>query len=425
MKNIFVAFAFLMLWNYPSLAEQNLKEVLSKTYKTNPKILSAIANLQANDERLKQVSSLWKPTLSSGASISKATTDSGFGFNQEGSTKTMKLDLLQPLYRGGRTGAAKEIAESDIVTAQINLLKIEQDVLLSAATSYMNITQNQELVKLQQSNRDILNKRLEEVKLRYDLGDVTKTDVAQARSRFLNAEADLIEAKGRLDVTKASFENITGLEPADNLDDKINLMLDIPKNLNDAVNIAMNNNPDILVISEQVNSAVSNVNLIKGERLPELNLQGNVTRSYTPTASPDDSTSITLSANMDLYTGGSVSSRIKQAKLRVNEQKINITDIKREVKEQAVTAWQNLKVSQSTIKARKEQVKSAELALKGVIIEEKNGVRTILDILDAEKEKLDAKTNLIIARHNEVLDKFKLLSKLGLLTSNNIGLEVK
>ena len=401
----------------------SLTDILRDVYLDNPTIEQARSELKAVHESLPQAHAGWKPSVDATAAITAADIDgSNFGGSDGSTEKAIGIGLNQPLFRGGRTLAEIRAAKYEIAAARFAILNVEQDVLLLAVQVYMDVIRDRALVRLGQQNRDVILRQLEATRERFEVGELTRTDVAQAEARLARAEADLITARANMKTSRAAFVNVIGETPGRLVEPEITVSL--PGDLEDATQIALDQAPSVLEAVASHAASEKEVDSVYGELLPEVSFNALWDRSYDPQpGSIDESTtrSVGISASIPLYQAGSVRSRVRQAKQLSNRDYIDILEEKRSARERVVAAWEQLEAARAEIDARNAQIRAAEIAREGVYQEEQVGARTVLDTLDADQELLDAEVSLVTAGRNEVVATFTLAAALGILTPVNLG----
>ncbi|GJL84697.1 MAG: hypothetical protein DHS20C02_04720 [Micavibrio sp.] len=407
----------------PSEESRGLGDVLRRAYLTNPTLLAARQELKATHELLPQAMAGWKPTVSADAGITNTDVDgSNFGTATGSTSKDVGLSLDQPLFRGGRTVSEMAAARSTIAAQAASLSGVEQSVLREAATAYMDVVRDQALFDLSWNNREVIARQLEATQDRFEVGELTRTDVSQAEARLARADADAITARGSLRTVQAVFEQVIGI-PAGKLGEP-SVMLDIPKTLDEAAALAEQANPQVMAATHAHKASEDDVNDVFGELLPTVGLSGSWNRSYDPSPGLIDeqtSRSVGVTASIPLYQAGSVRSRVRQAKQTANQRYIQILETRREARQQAISDWETLQAAQAEIRSRTAQVEASKIAQEGVEAETEVGQRTILDALDANQEFLDAQAALVSARRNEIVASFSLAATLGLLTPERLG----
>lgn len=401
-----------------------LEQTLVKTYKDNPRLVSARKSVMAGDEVVSQALSGWRPTISAGGSIAIQDTDTTPDASADGHDNTKKWDLsiVQPIYKGGATVASTKSAKNNVRANHENLRATENDVLLSAVRAYVDVIRDEAILELNKLNMEVLVKNLEATEARFDVGELTITDVSQSEASLSNARANVVTAQGDLNSSTALYYSIVGEYPeslkAPSSD------LDIPASKDLAISQALKNSPDVLVSQYLDKAAESDIDVINAELLPSLNLTGSIDATYDPSNSTDDVRSSTIKASLTvpLYKSGSSRSKIRQAKHKANQKRIEVLTAQRDVEANTIAAWEDYKAAQSNIVARESQINANEIALQGVFEEEKVGARTVLDVLDAENDLLNSKVELVKANRNKTYSAYKLIANMGKLTAKDLSL---
>lgn len=396
---------------------------LSSTYENNPALKAARAETRAVFERLPQAEAGWRPRVSMNANVSAADGSVEPDMGADGSylTRGASLNLNQPLYRGGRTSADTEAARNVIRAQLARLDRTEQLVLFDAITAYLDVLQNEALLTLATNNRAVISRQLDATRKRFDVGELTRTDVAQAEARLARAESGVITAQAALRSSRAEFVRVIGYPP-ENLGFPLPDM-DIPETLDEAIGYAESWNPNVRAAQYAHRAAESDIDSQYGSLLPEISLSGDLSKSYEPTSSIDKSDGATIGvvASIPLYEAGAVRSRVRQSKKTAQQRYAEILDAKRNAREQTIAAWENLQAARGEVTSRMSQVEASEVARFGVKQEADLGARTILDTLDADQEVLDAQVALVTASRNEVSAVYSLAAALGVLTPRTLG----
>jgi len=410
------------------LAAQTLRQALAVAYTNNPGLLAARANLRSKDEAVPQALAGWRPNVSMSADIARSHTHLNTrqaNRDQMQSPRNMSVDVTQPIFKGLRTLIGVEKAELTVKSTRATLLGKEQDVLLSAVTAFMSVVQDQAKLNLKVNNEQVLQRQLEATQDRFRVGEITKTDVSQAEARVAGAAADRIQFEGNLNNSRANYLKVIGEAPG-----KLVLppALSItPIGLDAAIKAAVRDHPDIVSQRYLERSARINVKSVQGELLPTLNLTGQLKRAWEAASNSDQKTTgqVKLSLSVPLYQKGSVYSRLRAAKQDASQSLQQLEETRRSVSQAAAKAWESVETAKARIKSFSAQIKAAEIALEGVQREAAVGSRTVLDVLDAEQELLDAKINLVGANREKVVASFQLQEAIGQLTAKNLGLAVK
>jgi len=407
----------------------NLPEALAQAYQSNPTLEAERARLRSTDEGVAQALSDWRPTVtvsgSYGAKRSNSTTNGPSNKSAEVTQPlTGALTITQNVYKGGRIGAATKQAENDVKADRARLLATEQTVLFDTATAYANVVRDLAVLELNQNNEVVLWRQLQATQDRFQVGELTLTDVSQAESRLARAQAERIAAEGRLSTARAVFQNLVGLAPTSLQPAKP--LGGIPSTLNSAIEKTKRNNFSILRARYLERAAGNKVRVISGELLPTVSINGSLEANDETTndRSANEKMSITAKISMPLYSSGSVRSRIRAAKQTVSQRRDEYSQAVRDAVQNTTAAWQTLETGRAQIRAYSQSVKAAEIALDGLREEAKVGSRTLLDVLDAEQELLDARVGLVTAKRDEIIASFELRRALGDLTAAKLKLRV-
>ena len=406
---------------------QTLEEALANAYLTNPGLQAARAELRAKDEKVNQALSAWRPHVefSTSGGFDRVERNSGI-FESRGLRRPRSHEIMfeQNLYRGGQTTAETEQRKYEVRAQRAELSKFEQQVLLDATTAYINVVRDQAVVELQKNNEKILLRQLEATRDRFTVGEVTRTDVSQAEGRLARAKADRIQAEGDLKNSRTNFERVVGMPPTElNAPD---LKHQLPETLEEAISTASRENPSVVSAQFIEKAAQKSVRRVTGELLPALSLEGTLRKSEDESSagSTREDASIVATLTIPLYQHGAVMSRVREAKQEAAQRRLEHEDDRRAAIEVVRTAWEDLQTARARIEAFKIGIKSSDIALEGVRQEANVGSRTVLDVLDAEQELLDAQVNLVRAQRDEFVAATELTAAVGKLTAKKFNLEV-
>ncbi|MCR9070097.1 MAG: TolC family outer membrane protein [Alphaproteobacteria bacterium] len=413
----------------PVALAQSLEEALALAYETNPELLAARADLRRTDETAPQARGGWRPNISATGSfgITDVTAESNGTTTTDDHSfpLTGSLNISQPIYTFGRVDAEVDEADANIQAARAGLFASEQNTLLDAVVAYVNVIRDTSILELQVNNVQRLDKQLEATRDRFRVGEVTRTDVAQAEARRARSEADRTQAEGNLITSRVAFERVVGVAPATLTEPSFPPGL--PETRDEAVDIAVQESFSLIQAKFQELAAQHVVTQAEGSLLPDLNLVAQAEQTYN-TSGGDNEVS-TLSAELQLsvpiYQRGVVYSQVRAAKENVNRVRLLVDNTRRVVVETAASAFEDYKTALAQIESLRSEVQSAEIALDGVQQEATVGARTVLDVLDAEQELLDAQVSLVTADRNAVVAAFSLLSALGRLTAQDLALPVE
>ena len=402
---------------------ETLQAAMMRAYQTNPTLQAAQAKLRSVDETVPLAKSGARPSLDFNSQIGQSTIDRS-GIQRDTTPRSLGFSITQPIYKGGRIDADISSAEKRVLAERASLLDAEQSLFLSVATVYFDVWRDQATVKINRKNEEVLRQELQAARDRFKVGEATRTDVAQADSRFSGATASRIEVEGRLANSKATYEKITGNPPSELAAPDLNFP--IPQTLGDAIKQAQEQNPKVISSKFSADSAEHDVDVAEGALLPEVNLEASADRNWDTssfaTGTETDTASITARLRVPLYRSGADYARTRAAKETASQRRVEIHSALDTARETAVSAWERLKTAQATIVSRQKQLKAAELAFEGVKEESKVGTRTILDRLNAEAEALQARVNVVQAQRDKAVALFSVKSAIGELTAEKLKL---
>lgn len=406
----------------------SLEDALAAAYVGNPELEAQRASVRATDEQVPQALSGWRPRVQVDGSIGhQSTSYSNGGQTLYTQPRTVQVGLVQPLFRGFRTVNQTSAAENTVLAARSQLTSVEQQILLNVVEAYMNVLRDEAVLELNENNVQVLTRQLDATRDRFRVGEITRTDVSQAEARLAGAVAGRIGAESTLNTTRATFERIVGL-PAKGLETPASMPA-VPESLDQAVELAIAAQPQVLAAEYQAEAALDSVDVVWGELLPTVNLEAGMTEAWDSSASTNglrtESTSVLATVTVPLYQSGAVYSRMRQAKHTAGQRRLQVDQAKLAAREAAIQAWDSYKAAQAQIKSITSQVDAANVALEGVQREAQVGARTVLDVLDAEQELLDARVNLVRAQRNDRVAAYSLLSAVGNLTAGALGLPVE
>ncbi|MEQ8196253.1 MAG: TolC family outer membrane protein [Rhodospirillales bacterium] len=434
-RSIFCAVVALpcLLTTISPVKAEDIKEALSKAYLNNPTLQAERAGVRATDEGVPQALSNWRPSITASGDLTRQDTFSSTRAGEASSAKEqirtprgVELEITQPLFRGFRTLAATRKAENTVRAARAKLLSVEQTVLQSAAARYMDVVRDQAVLALNINNEQVLRRQLEATQDRFQVGEVTRTDVSQSEARLAGANADRIQAEGDLETTRAAYKNVVGAYPEKLISpSEKDLGAKFPKSKAEAMELAKDNHPDVLEALYNDRSARDNVAEIRGELLPTVNLFGSSAYREENNGNLSRRAERVVGAELSvpLYQSGSVYSRIRAAKQQASQNRILIEQARRNVIEAASRAWDTLVTTRARVKSFESQVNANQIALDGVRRENQVGSRTVLDVLDAEQELLNSRVSLVRAKRDVIVAIFDLMAATGQLTAGDLNLK--
>lgn len=402
-----------------------LDTALAMTYRNNPQIDAERARLRATDENVARAMSGYRPTISGEVTVGVQGTNTDTGLTTDGTSppRTYSLALAQPLFRGFRTVNAVSEAEANVRAGQQLLRSVEQDALQAAVTAYGDVLRDIAVLRLRESNLTFLTRQLRATRERFTAGEVTRTDIAQAAARRSIAISAISAAAADLKSSQARYRRIVGRQPG-RLSQPPVPSDKLPRSLNQALEIGLRENPLIVRALYTEQAARLAVDVIIGELLPstQIEAQYQLRKDPNPLSQRSEAGILLGRLSLPLYQGGSTRARVRQAKHLHVSRVQEIEQQKTFVRQQIIAAWTALEAAQSRMISDQAQVDANEVALEGVQEEERVGQRTLLDVLDAQQELLDARVNLTRTRRDIIVNAYAVLGAIGRLDGTSYGL---
>jgi outer membrane protein len=412
---------------------------LTQAYQNNPQLNSQRASVRATDETVPQALSGYRPRASLTASAGEAYTDtltkttSATGVSTythtAGSNAVQSYGgtITQNLYNGQGTASRTRQAEQLVSAARETLRLTEQTVLLNGSTAYMNLIRDAAILQLQRSNVEVLQEQLRQTRDRFNVGEVTRTDVAQSESRLAAARASLLSAESNYTTSKANYRQVIGVEPGTLAPaspvDRLS-----PQSLKSAIVEARARHPSVTTAMFNVDAAVFQVKIAESSLYPTLNLVGSAQKNFgsttTITGLESFAASVTGQLTVPLYQGGTEYATIRQAKETLSQRRTDLDTARDQSQQTLVQSWGQLEAAKAQIQATTTQVNAAEIALNGVREEARVGQRTTLDVLNAQQELVNARVSLVTAQRDRVVASYSLLAASGRLSPSVLGLAV-
>lgn len=411
----------------PAHAE-SMFEALVSAYVANPTLNAARAQQRATDEEVPRARSGFRPTIIGSGEIdyqNSNTKPAQIGDGDD-TTKRYGVTLTQPIFRGFRTINSVREAEASVRAGRQELKLTEQLTLIQGVDAYMSVVRDQAIVRLRRNNVKVLREQYEATKDRFNVGEVTKTDVAQAEARLSGARSQLSLANANLETSRAAYERVIGHKAAKVVSPG-SLSHILPKTLKIALDVGLEENPEVLAAEFRKRASRHAVDTVRGELLPEVNVQASYFKNFDPSSFVDDreTTTVTGRLTVPLYQAGDVSARVRQSKHTYQQRRDQLAEARDKVRSDIVTAWSQLASARAQIVSDQAQVAANKTALTGVREEEQVGQRTILDVLDAEQEYLVSQVNLVGTKRDLVVASFNVLASVGRLTATDLGLPVE
>jgi len=417
-----------------------LEWALVQAYQNNPSLNAQRAALRATDETVPQALSGYRPKLSVTATggynysstlshsvnqsvfpntVSYSNLADNFGSRGIGASAT------ETIYNGYQTANRTRQAESQVMGARETLRVTEQQVLLDASTSYMNLLRDQAILDLNRRNVEVLTEQLKQTRDRFNVGEVTRTDVAQAESRLAAGRSALLGAQSNFVTSEANYRRVIGVDPG-RLAPGTPVDRFSPPTLPGAISQGQQQSPSVLAAMYGVDIAELAVKVSEGALYPNLGVTASLAKNWDPLYNVNKQTAASVigTLTVPIYQGGAEYSTIRQSKETVGQQRLNLDVTRDQVRETVVASWGQLDASKAQIEATTAQVNAAEIALNGVREEARVGQRTTLDVLNAQQELVNARVALVTAQHDRVVASYTLLAAVGGLSMQRLGLNV-
>ena len=418
----------------PALAE-TIEAALVRAYQNNPQLNAQRALVRSTDENVPQALSGYRPkvalTASAGYQYQDTLTTSGGTANTLVRTEThganpprsVGLTINQTLFNGNQTANRTRVAESQVSGAREALRVLEQTVLFSAASIYMDYLRDSAIVEVQKSNVRVLEQTLKQTRDRFNVGEVTRTDVAQSEAQLAAGKTQELTAESNLVTTRSNYRRIIGNEP-DNLAPGSPVDRFLPPTLPQAVELSLIENPNVTAGMYGVDVNFLQIKINEGALLPTVSLQGSVQQAYEQTLISQRSfgASAVAQVSVPIYNGGAEYSLIRQSKESLAQQRLNLETTRDQARANTVTAWGQLVAGKAQVASAQAQVQASEIALNGVREEAKAGQRTTLDVLNAQQALVNARVALVTAQHDRVVASYSVLNNVGRLSPQILSL---
>ena len=418
----------------PALAD-TIEAALVRAYQNNPQLNAQRAQVRSTDENVPQALSGYRPKVSLTASAGYQYTDSlstsggtptqivRTGIHGTQPPRSVGLNVNQTLYNGNQTANKTRAAESQVSGAREALRVLEQTVLLNAATSYMDYLRDSAIVEVQKSNVRVLEQTLKQTRDRFNVGEVTRTDVAQSEAQLAAGKTQELTAESNLTTTRSNFRRIIGNEPS-NLAPGSPVDRFLPSTLPGAIELSLVENPNVTAAMFGIDVNYLTVKINEGALLPTISLQATVQQAYEQQMTINRAFTAAAVAQMTvpIYQGGGEYSLIRQSKENLAQQRLNLETTRDQTRANTVTAWGQLEAGKAQVKSAQAQVTASEVALNGVREEAKAGQRTTLDVLNAQQALVNARVALVTAQHDRVVASYSVLNSIGRLSPQVLNL---
>ena len=404
-----------------------IEVALARAYQNNPQLNAQRAQVRSTDESVPQALSGYRPSVNVSASAGYQYTDQDLGsqgrIRGAQAPRSVGLTATQTLYNGNRTGNQTRAAESQVFGAREALRILDQNVLLQAASVYMDYLRDSAIVEVQKSNVRVLERTLQQVRDRRAVGDVTRTDVAQAEAQLAAGKTQESVAEANLIATRANFRRIIGSEPR-NLAPGSPVDRFLPRTVNAAIELSLIENPNITAAMYSIDVGYLQVKIAEGALLPTVTLNATVQQAYEQQlqVSKIFTAAAVAQATVPLYQGGGEYALIRQSKENLAQQRLNLETTRDQARANVVQAWGQLEASKAQVSSAQAQVAASETALDGVREEARSGQRTTLDVLNAQQALVNARMALVTAQRDRVVASYSVLNAVGRLSPQVLGL---
>ncbi|QMV26340.1 multidrug efflux RND transporter outer membrane subunit BepC [Brucella sp. 6810] len=400
---------------------ETLTGALVKAYKNNAPLNSSRAGVRIQDENVAIAKSAYRPQITGSYNISSGKTPT----TDYRTAGTVGIQLNQMLFDGFQTRNNVAAAETQVFAQRENLRNDEQNTLYQAVAAYMDVYQLRQIAALREKNLAAMNEQVRAARARLDVGEGTRTDVAQAEASRSTAIAALNAARANVKTAEATYMQIVGSLP-----DKLapaSAARHLPQSPSQAYASALASHPGILATKYAVNAAGYNVKAKEGALLPTIGLTASASQLDTMAGTnigDGNSASIGVGVSIPIYTGGRTSAQIRQSKEQLGQARIEVDVVQDKVRQAISSAWSQLEAARASVAANRDGIAAAQLALDGVIEERKVGQRTTLDVLNAQNDLVAVQIALVQAEHDVVVASYALLNATGRMTADQLGLQV-
>ncbi|SDW59321.1 outer membrane protein [Ruegeria halocynthiae] len=405
----------------------NLTDAFIGAYNTSGLLEQNRALLRAADEDVAIALSALRPIINWTVRVSRnytRTNTSSVLTTREPSTFFSGLTLSQLIYDGGASILGKQSAQETVLATRQSLIDIEQQVLIRAANAYLGVLLQEETVAIRQNNVEVSAEELRASQDRFEVGEVTRTDVALSEAQLASSQADLAVARGNLSIAQAEYVNAVGKAPGRTAGQP--KLPNLPRLENDAVNLAQRNHPAILSAQHQVRALDLVVQQQRANLGPNvsLNADAGVTESYDNDDYTNDAT-VSLNFNQPIYSGGGLAAAVRRAMATRDASRANLLNVQKNITQGVADRYAAFQAATASLRASTERVRASQVAFDGIREEATLGARTTLDVLNAQQDLLDAQLAEVASRTERSRAAYELLQAQGLLTAERMGLAVQ
>ena len=398
---------------------ESLKSALAKAYENSGVLAQNQALLNAADESVVAAAGALLPAVQASISQSYRKTE---GVSDISDSTSFSISARMPIYDFGRGQLGIDLAKEAVAGTRLQLASIEQSVLLSAIEAFMQYRQATELVRLRENNLKVIDQELRAANDRFEVGEITRTDVAMAEAAKAQSLSALAQARGDLERSTEAYMMAVGSKP-NSPDAPVNLP-SLPASASAAKAAAAKGHPDVLAAQSQVKQAEIRLAQAEANAMPSISLSGSLSRSDQTSLNMTSSANLGVEATIPLYQGGQIDSGVRQATAQLSSAKSALRVAVLNSDLQVGSAYARLTVARANMQATEQQIAAAQIAFDGLREEAKLGARTTLDVLNAEQNLLDAKANRVIASTEVVNATYAVVAALGQLSAKGLGLQV-
>ncbi|MGA2127946.1 MAG: TolC family outer membrane protein [Xanthobacteraceae bacterium] len=434
-----IAWVATLLVAASACSAETMESALISAYQNNPQLNQQRASVRATDEGVPQALSGYRPrvavTGTLGSNYTSVTENLGklsptatgpIYLNAAATTApyTAGVTATQTLFNGFQTGNRTRAAESQVSAAREGLRVLEQTVLLTGATAYMDVLRDTANLEVQRSNVRVLEETLRQTRDRFDVGEVTRTDVAQAEAQLAAGQSSELAAESTLTTSRANYRQVIGVEPT-NLAPGSPVDRFSPSTLGAAIDQGLVENPNVTAAMYGIDVAHLQVKINEGALYPTVTVQAAAQQNGSPQLGTTNlfAASVVGSLTVPIYQGGQEYSLIRQSKETLGQQRLTLNLVRDQTRQSVVQSWGQLQAAKAQVQAAQSQVTSSEVALNGVREEARVGQRTTLDVLNAQQALVNARIALVTAQHDRVVASYNVLSATGRLSPRVLGLK--
>jgi outer membrane protein len=401
-----------------------------KAYQSNPQLLAERASLRASDENVAQAIAQWRPQVSINGRYTLSKSESKIdpapvGVESKSRSWDADISATQTVFAGGRILAQRRQADASVRAGRAVLHATEQSIFLDTVSSYMNVVRDESVLKLNQANVELLKKQLEAAQARFEVGEITRTDVAQAEARLSAGQSSQTASEANLKASRLFYERTVGEAPG-TLEVRP-ATPGLPASEDEARQSANQLNPNLVAAREAEEAARAGIDFAVSQMMPSVSVSASYGRfgeERAPESIGDDAR-VTATATLPIYQGGAEWSAIRQAKEVNNRARLDVEDARRATDQGVSNAWESYRAAKASSEANRQQVKAAEIAFEGVQQELEVGSRTTLDVLNQQQELLNARVALVLSERDEIVASYGLLAAVGKLTARELQLPVQ